>query len=149
MSNEWERLIALSNMEIYLPISERLTAVALVKKGLSRSEVARRCGRTLSWVLYWEKRYNVSGIRSLFSLPMPGQPKKLNTSQELRFKQRISNYNTDCELQLTPYSLEKVGQILKSEFKVKYSPSGVSALLKRLGVVFGNKIPHAPKTHSS
>jgi transposase len=116
----------------YDPIRDRIRAVIGAMEGKTASQIGIQLGYTMRWVQKWVVRYNQKGLDGLYDLPRSGQPTKLKTEYEQRFRQRIESGATAkdgiCALRGLDFQ-----RILKEEFGVFYNLGGVYGLLHRLG----------------
>jgi transposase len=109
-------------------VYQRLTAVLLIAEGKSRDCVAHLLGIGLSQLGEWLRLYRNKGVDALCTLHYKGDPGKLTPSQVERLKEKVS---TGCFR-----SSEQIRQWLVDSFAVRYSPSGVKDLLRRIGVSY-------------
>src|SRR4051812_29464959 len=109
-------------------IYQRLTAVLAVAEGQSREEVAHLLGISLSQLGEWLRVYRNKGLEALCTLHYKGDPGKLTPRQVEQLKQKVS---TGCFR-----NSDQIRQWLVDTFGVSYSPSGVKALLRRVGVSY-------------
>jgi transposase len=109
-------------------VYQRLTAVLLIAEGKSRQEVAHLLGIGLSQLGEWLRLYRNKGVDALCTLHYKGDPGKLTPSQVARLKEEVS---TGCFR-----NSEQIRHWLEDSFGVRYSPSGVKDLLRRVGVSY-------------
>ena len=111
----------------------RKRGVALLEKGLSLSEVARRVGASVSSVSQWRDAYDGNGEAGLAPKPTPGRPRKLDPSQYPRLWEMLLQgamaYGHPNDL----WTLKRIARVLRREFGVKYHPNHVWKLLREAG----------------
>src|SRR6478735_2619543 len=109
-------------------VYQRLTAVLTVSEGKSREEVAHLLGIGLSQLGEWLRVYRNEGLDALCTLHYKGDPGKLTPGQVDQLKEKVS---TGCFR-----NSDQIRHWIESTFAVRYSPSGVKDLLKRIGVSY-------------
>jgi len=110
---------------------DRIHAVIMAMKGSSSGEIANRLAYARSWVTKWVNRYSEEGWGGLWDRPRSGQPNKLTQEQQEEFEKIIIRGPLPEE-NLSRYRIQDLRKILKSQFDVEYSISGVTALVHRL-----------------
>jgi transposase len=110
----------------------RRRAVALLQQGLSLREVARRVSASVSSVSEWRKAWQQGGEAALAPKPVPGRRPKLTPPQLGRLRQLLLQgaraYGFPNEL----WTLQRIAAVIRVEFRVRYHPSHVWKLLRRL-----------------
>jgi transposase len=109
-------------------VYQRLTAVLLIAEGKNRDEVAHLLGIGLSQLGEWLRLYRNKGVDALCTLHYKGDPGKLTAGQVERLKEKVSS---GCFR-----NSEQIRHWLEDSFAVRYSPSGVKDLLRRVGVSY-------------
>jgi transposase len=111
----------------------RRRAVALLQQGLSSREVARRVQASMSSVSRWRQAWTQGGEAALVPTPVPGCPCKLTDAQCTQLLhlllQGARAYGFPNEL----WTLQRIAAVIQVEFRVRYHPSHVRKLLRRLG----------------
>jgi transposase len=111
----------------------RRRAVALLQQGLSLREVARRVQASVSSVSRWRRAWTQGGEAALAPTPVPGCPRKLTDAQCTQLLHLLSKgaraYGFPNEL----WTLQRIAAVIQVEFRVRYHPSHVWKLLRRLG----------------
>lgn len=109
-------------------VYQRLTAVLTVAEGNSREEVAHLLGIGLTQLGEWLRVYRNKGLDALCTLHYKGDPGKLTAQQVGQLKEKVS---TGCFR-----NSDQIRQWLQDTFGVRYTPSGVKDLLRRMGVSY-------------
>jgi transposase len=112
----------------------RRRAIALLHAGTSYREVAEQVGAAISSVVRWEQAYRLDRRNGLRARPTPGRPCRLSATQQEQLKAVLlrgagaAGYFTEL------WTLKRIGDAIRKQFGVRYSPVGVWALLRhRLG----------------
>ena len=110
----------------------RRRAVTLLQQGLSLREVARRVQASVSSVSQWRRTWQQGGEAALAPKPVPGRRPKLTPPQRTRLRQLLLQgaraYGFPNEL----WTLQRIAAVIQVEFRVRYHPSHVWKLLRRL-----------------
>jgi transposase len=109
-------------------IYQRLTAVLAVASGKTREEVAKLLGVGLTQLTEWLRVYRNKGLDALCENHYKGDPGKLTPHQVEELKAKVG---TGCFR-----NTDQIRDWIETTFAVKYSPSGVKDLLKRIGVTY-------------
>jgi len=109
-------------------VYQRLTAVLAVAGGKTREEVAELLGVSLSQLGEWLRVFRHDGLDALCAIHNKGDPGNLTPQQVERLKAQVS---TGCFR-----NSDQLRHWIASTFAVRYSPSGVKDLLKRIGVTY-------------
>lgn len=120
-----------SKLKEFASIRDRIRAIILARKGMISKEIASKLDFTDRWVQKWVARYRKSGFDGLQDEPRSGAPKLLPADQEEAFIDRIFE-GPKTEDKISIFHGHHIQKILKEEFGVTYSGSGVYALLERL-----------------
>jgi transposase len=80
------------------------------------------------------KRYNAEGVKGLEDRPRPGRRHKLDAAQEQELAGLLAAGSNRKKNAISAYTLQELCLIVRERFGVDYGPTGVSALLDRLGV---------------
>ena len=111
----------------------RRRAVALVKKGLSLNEVARRIGCEASSVMRWRDAEQAGGKSALKSKPTPGRPTRLRAEQRCILAEYLlegplaHGYRTDL------WTTARIAQLIEAKFGVGYHRDHIGRLLHSMG----------------
>ena len=109
-------------------IYERLSAVLWVADGKTRCEVADLLGRSVRQLAEWLRLFRNRGLDALCMLRQGGDPGNLSAGQVERLKQEIGTgrfRNSD-----------QVRLWVEEVFGVRYTPSGIKDLLRRVGASY-------------
>jgi transposase len=109
-------------------IYQRLTAVLAVAGGKPREDVAELLGVSLSQLGEWLRVLRAEGLEALCTLHNKGDPGKLTPPQVAHLKEQVS---TGCFR-----NSDQIRQWIEDAFRVRYTPSGVKDLLRRIGVSY-------------
>src|ERR1700732_2751221 len=109
-------------------IYQRLTAVLAVAAGKKREEGAELLGVSLSQLGEWLRVFRNEGIEALCEIHNKGDPGNLNPNQIAQLKSQVS---TGCFR-----NSHQIRHWIEATFGVKYSPTGIKDLLKRIGVTY-------------
>jgi len=107
---------------------QRLTAVLMVAKGMTREVVATSLGVSRSQLGQWLRQYRNQGMDALCTLRYQGDPGQLTAPQIEQLKETIG---TGCFR-----TAKQICHWVEDTFAVVYSCSGVKDLLKRIGVSY-------------
>jgi transposase len=109
-------------------IYERLTAVLAIAAGHTRAEVADLLGVGFTQLGEWLRVFRNQGLEALCTLHHKGDPGNLTAAQSAQLKDEIRTgrfRNSD-----------QIRHWLEETFGVRYTPSGVKQLLKRIGASY-------------
>src|SRR4051812_41491050 len=107
---------------------ERLTAVLAVAAGRTRVDVADLLGVSLTQLGDWLRIFRNQGLDALCTLHNKGDPGNLSAQQVEQLQQEVRTgrfRNSD-----------QIRHWLEEPFGVRYTPSGVKQLLKRVGASY-------------
>ena len=112
----------------------RMRAMSLLDDGLTQSQVARMLGVSYAAVSQWAKaKREGGGVAALKAKPHLGPKPKLNAKQFERLQKMLTQGPTRHGYTNEWWTLQRVGQLIQKKFGVRYDPSGVWRLLRRLG----------------
>lgn len=111
----------------------RLKAMELLQAGLSQAEVARQLGVTPGAVSQWKKKALQEGPQALLAKPQPHRPCKLTPSQCQQLLAMLREGPCRHGYPTHLWTLPRVTALIEKHFGVRYDPSGVWHLLRRLG----------------
>jgi transposase len=109
-------------------IYERLSAVLWVADGKARCEVADLLDRSVRQLAEWLRLFRNGGLHALCTLHHRGDPGHLSAGQVERLKQEISTGRFR--------SSDQVRLWVEEAFGVRYTPSGIKNLLRRVGASY-------------
>ena len=113
--------------------ARRLHAIALIKKGRKKAEVARELGVTRGAVSQWWKAYQEGGKKELLAKPRSGRPPKLSTQQLAEIPELLLQGAEAHGFENDVWTTGRVAKVIKRRFGVRYSADHVGRLLRRLG----------------
>jgi transposase len=111
----------------------RREAIQLLNEGKSLSETAKAVKASISSVWRWREAYREGGWEGLRSRPVPGRPSKLSLAQKEKLLRILeggplaAGYKTDL------WTLKRVAEVIRREFRVRHHPCHVWWILVRLG----------------
>ncbi len=124
---------------------KRLLALANALDGMSFTAAAKAAGIERQSLGDAVKRYNAKGVEGLEDQPRSGRRRKLDATQEEKLAE-IVRAGPDAEKDgISAYTLEDVCAIAEERFGVSYVPTGMSAVLHRLGFSRQKARPCHPK----
>ncbi len=111
----------------------RRRAVALLQQGLSLREVARRVQASVSSISQWRAAWQHGGETALAPKPVRGPPRQLTDQQCAQLLQLLLQGATAYGFPNELWTLKRMAAVMQVEFGVRYHPSHVWKLLRRLG----------------
>jgi len=111
----------------------RRLAVRLLKRGRPYRAVAQEVGASLSSVVRWHQVYRKKGRAGLNPKPHMGRPPLLSNGQKKTLVRILvkgpleAGYSTDL------WTLKRIGQIVRKNFRVNYCISNLWSLMDGLG----------------
>lgn len=124
---------------------KRLLALANALDGMSFTSAALAAGLERQSLGDAAQRYNAKGIDGLEDRPRSGRRRKLDAHQEQTLA-GIVVAGPDPETDgISAYTLDDLCVIIKERFGASYGPTGVSAVLHRLGFSRQKARPHHPE----
>src|SRR5215831_7484523 len=108
----------------------RRHAVALLQAGVSYREVAGQVRSTLSSVARWNQAHRRDRRNGLRARPIPGRPCRLSAAQQERLKGVLLRGAEAAGYRTELWTLKRIGEVIRKQFGVRYSPVGVWALLR-------------------
>lgn len=118
-------LMALKRQERDVRINDRIKAILLLDQGFSYEEVATVLFLSKETVIRYDQNYQRGGEKALCKLNYSGKPCELSLTQLEQVKFHVKR---TC-----PQSTISVLEFIEQTFKIRYTQSGVVALLHRLG----------------
>jgi transposase len=113
---------------------KRLLAIANALDGMSFTAAASASGLERQALYDSVKRYNAEGLEGLEDRPRAGRRRKLDAEQEQELAGIVAAGSHRKMNGVSAHTLDDLCLIVKERFGVDYGPTGVSALLDRLGV---------------
>ena len=124
---------------------KRLLALANALDGMSFTTAAIAAGCERQALCDAAKRYNAEGLDGLDDRPRSGRRRRLNAEQEQTFGAIVLGGPDPEKDGISAYTLDDLVLIIRDRFGVAYGPTGVSAVLHRLGFSRQKARPHHPK----
>ncbi len=112
----------------------RLEAVRLLKQGqLKQSESARKLGVSRAAVSQWKGRLSENGRTALHRRNSSGRPCKLSTERKKELWRILAQGATKSGFDTERWTLSRIQQVSKQEFKVSYTACHLSLWLRQHG----------------
>lgn len=111
----------------------RRRAVALLNKGHGVRQTARMVGASPGAVTQWRKAYEQHGDGGLRAKPHPGRPPKLSAKQRQQLARLLAKGARKHGYATELWTLKRVGDLIRKQFGVRYDPSSVWHILRRMG----------------
>jgi transposase len=124
---------------------KRLLALANALDGMSFTAAAKAAGIERQSLGDAVKRYNAEGVEGLDDRPRSGRRRKLDATQEETLAEIVRAGPAPEKDGISAYTLEDVCAIAEARFGVSYGPTGMSAVLHRLGFSRQKARPCHPK----
>jgi transposase len=109
----------------------RHRAIALLARGLSMKQAARRVGVSVVSVWKWKKAVAADGPEALGAKPVPGRPRKLTEAQIQRLRRLLRKRAKAYGYPDDAWTLKRVAELIRREFGAQYHPGHVWRLLRR------------------
>ncbi len=110
-----------------------MKAIDLLASGLGTVAVARKLGVSAGAVSQWHKKYQQGGRESLQAKPHPGCTPKLTAKQLAKLEKQLRRGPHKHGYPTELWTLQRVSELIHKQFKVRYDPSGVWHVLRRMG----------------
>jgi transposase len=111
----------------------RRRAIALLEEGYMQSEVARMVGVSPASVTRWRQAHEKEGDAGLDAIPVPGRPSKLSDAEKRKLVRLLKQGPRKHGYAMELWTLKRVAELIRKQFRVTYDPSGVWHLLRGLG----------------
>jgi transposase len=111
----------------------RQRAIALLERGLSLKEVARRVRASFSSVFRWQQAVLQDGPGALKAKPVPGRPRKLQEDECRQLLKLLSEGALAYGFPNDLWTLKRITAVIRKEFGVVYHPNHLWRLLRRAG----------------
>lgn len=115
-----------------LEVRRRL-AGQLLRQGKGVREVARLVQVTPSAVSHWKRALDQQGMEALKSKAHPGRAPRLSDAQKRKLLEVLARGAIKSGYTTNLWSCSRVAAVIERRFGVKYHPSHVWKLLRRLG----------------
>src|SRR6478672_9893216 len=94
----------------------RLRASALLDKGLSQAEVARRTGASRQSVMRWQRALTAGGKKALKAAGRAGRKPKLTPEQDAQLAAILTAGPEAAGFPTPLWTLERVAKVIRREF---------------------------------
>jgi transposase len=111
----------------------RIKGARLLKKGKTKSEVARILGVSPEAVRQWSEILKKEGIEGLKSKGKPGPKPRLTEADKEKIKEAILKGPQAFGYTTALWTLKRITHLIKKVAKVKYHPGYVWYILRSLG----------------
>lgn len=115
---------------------DRYRAVSLALAGEQKQTIQRTLDRSKRFVERWVYRYRDHGLEAVAPKPRGGSHPRLAETQQERFIERFKAGPTEADGPVCAFRGKDAIRLLKEEFGVEYTLSGVYKLLHRHGLSF-------------
>ena len=112
----------------------RLRAWELKGEGWSQQEIANALGVSKGAVSQWMKRGREGGIEGLKRRIATGAPPRLSEKQRTELPKLLGKGAPAHGFRADVWTCERVGEVIRRRFGVRYHPAHVSRLLRALGL---------------
>jgi transposase len=110
----------------------RMRAARLLAQGYSEAEVARRLGVHRQSVNRWAKALDTAGRQGLRRAACAGRRPKLSEDDLARLEQCLKRGPEQFGYLTGPWTLPRVGMVIERQYGVRYNPSQVWRILRKL-----------------
>ena len=124
---------------------KRLLAIANALEGMTFTAAGRVVGLERQAVGDAAQRYNQEGPDGLRDRPRSGRPRKLTLDQEQQLAQIVIDGPDPDVDGISAYTLDDLCGLVDERFAVAYGPTGMSAVIGRLGMSRQKSRPHHPR----
>jgi len=111
----------------------RRIAANLLLQGKGVREVARLVGAAPSAVSGWKRKLEEGGMEALRAKPHPGRPARLTTNQLQELESILLRGARAAGFPTELWTLARVAEVIERTFGVRYHPSQVWRILRRMG----------------
>ena len=112
----------------------RLRAWELLQKGWSQRRIAEALGVTQGAISQWLRRVrDAGGVEGLYRRPNKGAKPKLTPEQLRQLPSLLEQGPQAPGFWDDVWTRERVGQVIENRFGVRYHPTQVGHILKKLG----------------
>jgi transposase len=111
----------------------RLEAARLFDQGLSAAEVARRLGVHRQSTSRWQRDWQGRGVAALKQAGRAGRKPRLNPQQAAELESQLKAGPQAHGFATALWTTERIAQLIRQRWKVRYHPDHVCRLLQKLG----------------
>lgn len=109
--------------------ARRRAGVALLKKGFTQSDAARRLGVSRQAVQSWWQAYQEGGWRALQHRKTPGRPRTLTTEQRAQLLKLLKRGALSFGFAADTWTLKRVAELIRRQFGIVFHRSHVHRIL--------------------
>jgi len=113
--------------------ARRLAAWPRIRRGESLSAIARQLGVSRQAVHQWAQQARRRGVAGLRCIPRPGRPPKLARAQLAQLPRLLARGAEVHGFATAVWTTQRVADLLRRRFGVRYDRDHVCRLLPRLG----------------
>ena len=122
----------------------RLAGGRLLKQGkLSQAQIARQLGVSRAAVSQWAQQLHTGGMLRLYQRISAGRPAHLTSAQQHELVRQLKRGALAAGFSTDRWTLRRIQQLIRWEFKVTYHPNYLSRLLRQLGWTPQYPLPRA------
>jgi len=111
----------------------RRDAMAMLKRGMRPTAVAKVLGVALVSVCRWQKAKEIGGAQALAAKPVPGRPLKLGLEDRKKIVRLLAEGPLAHGFRTELWTLGRIAEVIDRHFGVEYHPSQVWRILISLG----------------
>jgi transposase len=120
----------------------RLRAFELKERGWKQTHIADALGVTEGAVSQWMKRAKEEGVEGLKHKPPPGATPRLNEKERAKLAELLAHHDAEAYgFRGKVWTCERVAELIRREFGVRYHPAHVSRLVRALGLSLQKACP--------
>jgi transposase len=109
--------------------ARRRAGVALLKRGATQTEVARKLGVSRQAVHEWWLAYRRGGLRALWHRRIPGRPRTLTTEQRKDLLKLLKKGALNHGFPTDLWTLKRIAKLIRREFGIAFHRSHVHRIL--------------------
>src|SRR5436309_3115004 len=121
----------------------RVRAWELARQGWNQSRIAEALGVTAGAVSQWFKRAREGGEAALWDRLRPGRLSRLTAEQHEQVPELLGRGALAWGFVGERWTRERVGEVVRRQFGVRYHPAHISRLLRRWGFTLQKPVRRA------
>lgn len=115
-------------------VDRRARAILLIgRDGYTRAEAAEMCEASIRSVFGWQRWYIDGGPDALYSMPIPGKPRRLTGEQLKELATVVEAGPMAAGFDTGVWTAPLIGSWIRQTFQVEYSASQVRRIMHDLG----------------
>jgi putative transposase len=123
-----------SNLTRWQLEERRMKGVKLLQAGkLTQKEIAKRLGVSRVSVSNWKRQLEAEGRKGLKARKSRGRPAKLSSEQQQDLVNLLSKGAIKAGYPTERWTLKRIQQVIRKEYRVTYHPKYLNRLLRHLG----------------